>query len=154
VDIFVVVSDERVPLDDREVLASLERDVVELGLAVVFEVLTDWEEEIWDEADLLDDFEVDIVLEVEAIDTEVFGLELEEDVLVDGTRDTDPFELLLVEEDAVGRGLLAWDVVLVKTAQTPSTVWQDPRNVLASLFAAASGSIFIANKYGTTLLDE
>jgi hypothetical protein len=56
---------------------------------------------------LLDDFEVDIVLEVEAIDTEVFGLELEEDVLVDGTRDTDPFELLLVEEDAVGRGLLA-----------------------------------------------
>jgi hypothetical protein len=131
VDIFVVVSDERVPLDDREVLAGLEIDIVELSLAVVFEVLIDreeiWdeadllddfevvivlevdigrEEDIWDEADLLDDFEVVIVLEVEAIDTEVFGLELEEDVLVDETSDTDTFELLLVEEDVVGGDLL------------------------------------------------
>jgi hypothetical protein len=131
VDIFVVVSDERVPLDDREVLAGLEIDIVELSLAVVFEVLIDreeiWdeadllddfevvivlevdigrEEDIWDEADLLDDFEVAIVLEVEAIDTEVFGLELEEDVLVDETSDTDTFELLLVEEDVVGGDLL------------------------------------------------
>jgi hypothetical protein len=131
VDIFVVVSDERVPLDDREVLAGLEIDIVELSLAVVFKVLIDreeiWdeadllddfevvivlevdigrEEDIWDEADLLDDFEVVIVLEVEAIDTEVFGLELEEDVLVDETSDTDTFELLLVEEDVVGGDLL------------------------------------------------
>jgi hypothetical protein len=103
---------------------------------------------------LLDDFEVDIVLEVEAIGTEVFGLELDEDVFVEETRDTDAFELLLVEEDAVGGGLLARDVVLVETAQTPSTVWQDPRNTRASLFAAASGSMFIANKYGRRLPDE
>jgi hypothetical protein len=87
------------------VLAGLEIDIVELSLAVVFEVLID-REEIWDEADLLDDFEVVIVLEVEAIDTEVFGLELEEDVLVDETSDTDTFELLLVEEDVVGGDLL------------------------------------------------
>jgi hypothetical protein len=107
VDIFVVVSDKRVPLEDREVLAGLEISVVELGLAVVFEVVIDREEEIWDEADLLDDFEVDIVLEVEAIDTEVFGLELDEDALVEETRDTDAFEPLLVEEDAVGGDLLA-----------------------------------------------
>jgi hypothetical protein len=89
------------------VLDGLEIGVVELGLAVVFEVVIDREEEVWDEADLLDDFKIDIVLEVEAINAEVFGLELDEDVFVEEIRDTDAFELLLAEEDAVGGGLLA-----------------------------------------------
>lgn len=95
------------------VVAGLETDVVRLVLIDNLEEIVDLEEVILNVTGLLEAFEIDIVLEVGAIDTEIFVFEPDEDALARETDGTDTFELWRSEEDAAASDLLELSVALV-----------------------------------------
>jgi hypothetical protein len=93
VNLVVVSSDKCVPLGDYMVVIGLEISVPGLVSMDILDEVVDLEEELLDEVGLLEAFDIVIVLEVGAIDIEIFVFEPDQDTLARETDGLETFKL-------------------------------------------------------------